>query len=159
RKVYAAFARVDNVSVAPFGRSLAEAYSSQVARRDNDRERGAFAELTSNGQRTFERDGDVFGNRQSEPGAAEAARHRVVGLDERLENPIELFRQNADARVAHFDHELRGGAVSHQAGDNFDSALLGELDRVADQVHQKLADAVGVRLNCLGNFAVPAVFE
>jgi hypothetical protein len=70
-------------------------------------------------------------------GAAEAARHRGVGLGERVEDRLQALRRDADAGVLHFEVQL----LALQLGAQGDAAFFGELDRVVEQVGQHLAHA------------------
>ena len=85
-------------------------------------------------------------DRQAQAGAAVAAGGRRVGLAERLEQPVELGRRDADAGVADRESRIaararleprRPAAVRPPSTD--DLAGLGELERVAHQVEQHLA--------------------
>ena len=51
-------------------------------------------------------------DREAKAGAAEAARHRSVGLLERLEQPRQVFGVDADAGVAHLDEIAAGRAAA-----------------------------------------------
>ncbi len=81
-------------------------------------------------------------NREAQPRAAVAACHRRVGLREFLEHGLQMFRRDPDAGVPHAESQ-RDGAVARmrRRHGNHDFPLLGELDRVADQVHEHLAQA------------------
>ena len=84
----------------------------------------------------------VPGDGQAEPGAAVAARRRHVGLLERREQPLDLVGGDADAGVA--DGEVRAPRVDRLARHrdlDADLAALGELDAVAEQVQEHLAQA------------------
>ena len=77
-------------------------------------------------------------------GAAVAARGRGVELRERLEQPVDEMRGDADAGVAHGEVQLVrafGGRERGRRDVEDHLAGLGELERVADQVHQHLAQA------------------
>ena len=81
-------------------------------------------------------------DRQAQPGAAEAPRGRRVRLREGLEQPRLRRRRDADAGVADGERDqdravLRRGGVERQ----HHRALRGELDRVAEQVEDDLAQA------------------
>ncbi len=83
----------------------------------------------------------ALGNHQAQPGAARLARQRVIGLAERLEQRAYILAGQADAGVLHADAQLHAVFLfffNHRPGD--DSALAGELDRVADQVGQDLLE-------------------
>ena len=77
---------------------------------------------------------------EPEPAAAEAAAGRLVGLGERLEDPADGGGIDPDAGVAHRDLDARavggGGGTHFRPDEHF--APRGELDGVADQIHQDL---------------------
>ena len=79
---------------------------------------------------------DAPGDRKAQARAALLARARAVDLLELLEDALLVLGRDADAGVGHRDQEaavLDLGPDAHGAG-------LGELDRVADQVHQHLGE-------------------
>src|SRR6185312_2283874 len=87
----------------------------------------------------------LLGDGEAEAGAAIAARRRLVGLGEGLEDPALRFRRHADTGVADFDAQLHGFRADLVGADvDHDLAALGELDGVADQVGQHLAQAAGI---------------
>ena len=61
------------------------------------------------------------GDRQAEPGAAEPARGRAVGLRERLEDRARFSARNADAGVAHREAQPRRGRRSARFSRDRDS--------------------------------------
>ena len=74
-----------------------------------------------------------------------AARGRAVRLGERLEQPLELSR--GDPRPAVNDVDAERGLLGTDPGGvaaQRDGALVGELDRVADEVDQHLAKSFGI---------------
>src|SRR6185295_6330631 len=80
-------------------------------------------------------------DREPEAGAAVLAGGRSVGLAERLEQPRRLLARHADPGVGDFDPELHFLTGALGATDaHADPSVLGELDRVAQQVGQDLAD-------------------
>jgi hypothetical protein len=82
---------------------------------------------------------------QAEAGAAEAARRRPVGLAEGLEDRRVLLFRDADAGVGDREAQLHAIAeVLVAAHLHQDVPALGELDGVAYQVGDHLADAPGV---------------
>ncbi len=85
--------------------------------------------------------GQPAADRQPQSGAAEPAAGAEVALHERLEDFGLLRRAHPDARIGHFDAQATSLGVEHT--DPHESAL-GELDRIADQIEQDLADARGV---------------
>jgi hypothetical protein len=67
---------------------------------------------------------------EAEPHPVVSARRRGVDLPEHLEDHGQLLVRNADPGVADLDRHL---AVLGM-GDQFDRPVIGELDRVADQI-------------------------
>ncbi|MNC22673.1 hypothetical protein D3C75_706800 [compost metagenome] len=69
-----------------------------------------------------------------------------VGLDERVEQALQVVGVDTDATVAHFQLQHGGGsaAVVHQADADAHLPMLGELDGVAHQVGQDLLETQGV---------------
>ena len=93
-------------------------------------------------------------DRQPEAGAAVLARGRAVGLRKVFEDPGLRFRCDADAAVydADFDRTLGWGLFAQRdPHDHF--AVFGELERIADQVGDDLAQPERVavqRQRCVG---------
>ena len=89
--------------------------------------------------------GQLFGDRQPQPGAAVLARRRCIGLGELPEQEPFLVRRDADARVLHgeAEHHLRVG-FPFQACSNRNLSLTGELHRVSGKVEEYLAKTAGV---------------
>src|SRR6266700_6429139 len=79
---------------------------------------------------------DALGDRQAEAGSALLARDRAVGLLELLEDFRLIDRGNAWTRVAYRNRER---SIRNRCPDRH-LALIGELDRVADQVEQDLRE-------------------
>src|SRR6476659_4479886 len=77
---------------------------------------------------------------QAESAAAERPRAAGVELLELGEHRVELVGRDADARVR--DAVAHAVAVARRA--DVDAAALGELEGVAGEVEQALADALGV---------------
>ena len=67
-----------------------------------------------------------------------------------LEELPDLLFVHADARVGHVEAEARATTVSDEADGDADFAVVGELDRVAHQVDQHLAEAQGIGEDGLG---------
>ena len=90
----------------------------------------------------------LFADRQPQPGAAGVAPGAIIYLGKALKDQLRLVERDADSGVA--DHELQladaapAGRRGHFARLDADMAAVGELDRVAHQVHQHLAQPVGV---------------
>ena len=82
---------------------------------------------------------------ETKPGPAESARRRGVRLSEGVEDEPALVGRDPDARVLHGHAQgyvLGGHGLGVDANGDF--ALLGELDRVADQIDEDLADPPGI---------------
>ena len=79
---------------------------------------------------------------ETQAGSTVAARHGRVRLRELLEDRLPMFRRNADSRVA--DGKAQSHVIvrdRHRRDGDHNFALLGELDRVADQIHEHLAES------------------
>ncbi len=87
----------------------------------------------------------ALADHQAETGTAVDARGRGIGLGEGLEQAFGRGRGDAHAGVLHLEQHLavraRLAALGHAHAD---VALLGELDGVADQIGQDLAQAHGI---------------
>ena len=85
---------------------------------------------------------DAPRDRKAEAGAAELAGRAGVGLLELVEDAGLLLRRDADAGVANLEHDLAGArpGLDHDA----DAAGLGELDGIAGEIEQHLAEPRGV---------------
>ena len=114
-----------------------------------DGEHRAHTQLAADLDVTAHHAGQVARDLQSQPGAADAAAQRVVGLVEPGEQPGDRFLVHAHASVAHGEHHtgLARGRTG-QLGDH--AAFAGELDGVVDQVEHDLAQARGVGLHPAG---------
>ena len=84
---------------------------------------------------------------QAQAGAAEAAAGRGIGLRERLEEPLQLLRRDADAGVANLEAQPDRIGIARQHLDAHDDLTpFGELDRVIAQVRSAPAPAARGRL-------------
>ena len=92
--------------------------------------------------------GEAAHDRQAEPGAAEAARGRAVGLHERLEQPVALLVGEADAGVGDLDAQHAVAGILERQPHR---ARLGELDGVAQQVEQDLLQAQRIADHAVGH--------
>ena len=82
---------------------------------------------------------EALRDREAEPRATVAARHGRIGLREFSEHGAEVLRCDPDARVADRESQLHHVVSGERRRDrDHDFSLLGELDGVADQVHQDL---------------------
>ena len=76
------------------------------------------------------------------PGAAEPARRRTVGLAEGFEDRVLMLERDADASVGHRELQHPVLVAIGLAPDCHEHVtLLGELDGIADQVDEDLAQA------------------
>jgi hypothetical protein len=80
----------------------------------------------------------VKADHQPQAAAAVTARHRRVDLAERQEEPVRPIGRDADAGVP--DREPDPPVAVRDRHRHGDRAVLGELDRVAEQVDQDLPD-------------------
>ena len=97
---------------------------------------------------------ELAADREAEAGAAVLAAGAGVGLLERLEDDVLLLQRDADAGVRDLERDHRGGLAEHRVvgapaadrGRDLEphAALLGELERVRQQVLQHLLQALGV---------------
>ena len=123
-------------------------------------ERGAAARIAFSTDGAAHEFDEALADRQAEASAAEAARRRVVGLRERIEDRLQCRRRNADAGVLHLEaqrHPRLGGAQWPHA--DTDVAVGRELDGIAQQVEKDLAEPVGVADHALGQRRLDAVGE
>ncbi len=112
-----------------------------VLLRQHQGEGAALARLAGHADIAAEQGGQVAGDRQAEAGAAIAAVGGAVGLAEGFEDALLLVRGNPDARVTHG----KGNALARRAGyRQAHVALLGELDRVGQQILEDLLQALAV---------------
>jgi hypothetical protein len=95
------------------------------------------------------------GDGQAEAGAAGGAHVGGAATRERFEDAVEFIGRNAGAAV--LDLELRHFALVFQA--QHDAAAGGELDRVAEQVDQNLAQPARIGAHAGGKFAKLLVVE
>ena len=88
---------------------------------------------------------ELFANGEAQSGTAELPRGRGIRLGKRLEQKSLYLGCNADSRVDHgkFDQGAVGCllAPSHM---NHHLALLGKLERIADEIDEDLTQAAGV---------------
>src|ERR1700722_14782698 len=79
---------------------------------------------------------------QTETGAAKFARGGTVSLSEAGEQPRPALFGNADTGVANFKPKLQTPIAERtMRADNINPAAFGELDRIADQIEQNLAQS------------------
>ena len=113
-----------------------------LLRRQRDLERRALPRLALDADRPAHQLDDALRDREPEPGAAVAPSRGGVDLAEGREQPVHPILRDPDAGIA--DGELDApGALPGRLGVDVhdDLALLGELDRVREQVEQDLSQA------------------
>ena len=124
------------------GNDLARARRRADAEPDGEVERAADARFALEPDAPAHQLDQPAADREAEARAAVLARGGHVGLRERLEQLRRLLRRHADAGVAHGELELHLLAGAFELFDvEPDLAVLGELDRVVDEVGQNLAEA------------------
>ena len=122
------------------------------AEADGEGEGAAAAGLAGDGDAAAHQLDELAADRQPEAGAAEAPGDAGVDLAERLEQAGGLRRRKADAGVAHGDAQGDGVGRRVQRFDaHVDFAAFGELDRVADEVADHLAEAQRVAAQAVGH--------
>src|SRR5262249_9096818 len=113
----------------------------------------AFAALEAD--RAAEQFGQRLGDRRAETGAAEATAVAGVGLLERLEDAALRRLRNADAGVAHRETQqrVRFPRRADATDRNQHATLLGELDRVRNEIDQHLTQVIAVAMQEVRYFA------
>ncbi len=87
----------------------------------------------------------ALADRQPQPGAAELAGGRAVGLGEMLENLSLRLRRDADAGILHAQLDLQPlRSRRTYPGTHHDFAAGGELDGVVEQIDEHLPQAHGI---------------
>ena len=128
-----------HIGVLQFGRQ-AVAVADRFQHRDFKPERGAGSGLRIDADLSRHQIDDALADDQSQTGSAIQARSRGIGLAEGLEQAAGIFRRDADAGVFHFEAQdvvLAGFRLGLDR--NRHGALVGELDGVAEQIAQYLA--------------------
>ena len=99
--------------------------------------------------------GQAPAQREPEPRAAVAPRHRRIGLGELLEEPVHLFGRHPDPRVAHREHEAIPAVPCFTRCREPDHTLFGELAGIAQEIEESLANLgqVGVHVPGVGRAA------
>ena len=125
---------------------------------DLEMECGAAARIAFRADGAAHEFDEALADREAEASAAEATRRRVVGLRERIEDRLQCPRRNADAGVLHLEaqRDPRLGRAQWPDADT-DVAVGRELDGIAQQVEQDLAEPVGVAYHALGQRGLHAV--
>ncbi len=109
--------------------------------RQRDGKHAALARLARHTHRAAQQTREFPRYRQSQTTAAVLAAGRAIGLLERLENEVLLVARNADARVAHIEAHRIAAVACLMHGDRH-LTVLGELERVRQQVAQHLLEAL-----------------
>ena len=115
------------------------------AHQDREPERGADPDRARHARLSAHEPGQLTGDGQAEAGAAVGPRGRGVGLLELLEHRVQLAGGNADTGVR--DREAQPNPIAVRLVERHANHHLSggrELDGVADQVGDDLADAGGV---------------
>ena len=107
----------------------------------NDAEGRAFAEFALHGDVAAHQLAKFPADGQPQSGAAIFARRGSVRLTERLEEPTQLLRRQADAAVGDIKFQpVRCAIFFVEARDiQFDNALRGKFARVAQKIEKGLA--------------------
>ncbi len=126
---------------------------------DGHGEHAALAEFAGDGDVAAEGLGNAAADRQSQAGAAVLTRHGGVRLNERIEDGLELLRGDSRAGVDDLNRKVRMGLVLHQLGQYLHASRFRELDGVAHQVHQELAEPRGIGADRFRHPARPMVIE
>ena len=96
-------------------------------------------------------------DRQPQAAAAEAPVGAMLDLGERRKHPANITGPNPDAGINHAEAQGRAALVTKQAPSvDGDRPVLGEFDRIADQVDQHLADPLAIRDQPAGHALTPA---
>ena len=130
-----------------FRRNRDELRTRRLVERHGEMERAAASDFAFDPQPAAHQLDQPQRNRQPEARAAEAARRRAVGLGEGLEDVLLLVGGNADAGIADAEvQERTAGVVGIRRGVDaqHDFALVRELDGVAEDVQEHLAQSAGV---------------
>ena len=92
---------------------------------------------------------------QAQPRAAEASRGRGIRLRKRREEPVLHISRDAHAGVRHLEPQATGLRVTRNlAQPQVDASALGELERIAQQIHQHLTQPRGVAAYQLGHIGI-----
>ena len=113
---------------------------------EDEGETGALAFPRLGGDLAPHRLHDALADGEAKAGAAVALVRRFLDLEERLENLRQLFLGDADAGIRHREPQAdvaRGGFAQGVDGQRY-RALVGELDRIADDVEQQLVQLAPV---------------
>jgi len=110
--------------------------------RYGERKRSPSAALLRHDDVAPHRPGQLLDRRQSKPGATEARGNRDIGLRERAEQALDLGEREADPAVGDRECDSDPALRAPKRRDpERDTAMVGELHRVIDQVLQRRAQA------------------
>ena len=91
------------------------------------------------------------GNGESQPGAAEAAFDRTIGLRKRFKDHFAVRGIDANASIDDREMQARPAARAELRPDHqMHGAVFGELDRVGEQVEEHLPEAPGIAVDPRG---------
>src|SRR5579859_6508792 len=118
------------------------------------RENAPYTNLALKADLATQQPGQLSADRKAKAGSAIFTARAAVDLRERLKDRGLLLYRDADAGVDDFERDDLGGAVQvfvgrapargHRLGDELYLTLLGELERVAEQVVEDLLQALRV---------------
>ena len=127
---------------------------SKRSRGDRHGKRAALADFTGDADSAAEGLGNAATDRQPQAGAAELAGHGSVGLDEGIEDGVELVGGDADARIDHLEPQVADRVRRSPVRATISTLpSVRELDGVADQVHQQLPEACRIGADRFGHSA------
>ncbi len=110
-----------------------------------EKERAAHADRALHPDAPVHQLHELFGDSKAEPGTSVFARRRAVGLGEALEDGVQFFGGDSDARVRDCEPQIAGAVIiGVRLNPHFEMTLLRELDRVAEQINDDLAKPVRV---------------
>ena len=112
----------------------------------------AAARLTLNADASAHQLHELTANREPEPGAPKQARGRYIGLGEGFEDLCLLLQRDADPAIRHVKTQRQ--FIRHRVFDaNYeaDLAVVGEFDRVAEQIVEHLSQAQRITVQPWGH--------
>ena len=109
--------------------------------RDDEPEGATLARYAVDPDLSAHGHGQLAADRKAQPAAAMRAGQGLVGLDKGLEQAVRLLLGQSGAGITHFKSDQVAPLVlPGPAGRNHHAALVGELDRIVDEVVQDLPD-------------------
>src|SRR5258706_3017866 len=136
----AASARWSHAPQTP-GSNMTRRLQDERLRRELHPERAALPRPTLGADLTVEQLDQVLADRETQARAAISARGRGIRLSERLEQPRHLLFAVADAAIANLEAHARSAGACARRHAQHHAARVGELQGLADQVHEHLAQA------------------